>query len=84
MSEVPLQAIARIPGLLIRLGFSALKMKRKAKVSAKKLRKSMIKSGMNKEMANKLASRYEEGLSIRSLMKKTMGEAGFSSIPFKF
>ncbi|MDD4307482.1 MAG: hypothetical protein PHU53_01570 [Thermoplasmata archaeon] len=84
MSEFPLAAIARIPGLVIRLFFSALKFKRSAKKSARKLRKGMIKGGMDRALANQLASRYEESFSIRRFIGQATGEdAGFSSIfPF--
>jgi hypothetical protein len=83
MSEFPLQALARVPGLVIRLFFTVLRMKRKAKKSARKLRKAMIKGGMDRKRAKELASKYEEGLSFRKLMKGVMGGTG-SSFPFSF
>jgi len=82
MSDFPFEIVARIPGLLIRLVFSALKFKRSVKKSAKKMRKSMIKGGMSRERANELACKFEEGLSFRKLMKTAMGDSGLSSIPF--
>ncbi len=75
--------LARTPGLIIRLVFSALKFKRGVKKSAKKLRNSMIKGGMSRDRANELAYRYEKGLSIRRLIKSDMGDSGLPSIfPF--
>ena len=82
MSDFPLGAIARVPGLAIRLGFSALKFKRSAKKSVKKMRRGLIKGGMSKERANELVSKYEESLSIRRLINANMGDSGLSSIPF--
>jgi hypothetical protein len=84
MSELPLAAIARIPGLVLRLGFSALMFKRKAIKSARKMRKGMVKAGMDRKMAKELTLRYEETFSVRRLMKMaTGGKKGASPfIPF--
>lgn len=82
MSELPLGAIARVPGLAIRLGFSALKFKRSVKKSARRMRRGLIKGGMSKERANELVCKYEESLSIRRLINANMGGSGLSSIPF--
>jgi hypothetical protein len=84
LSDIPVAAIVKIPGLVIRLLFSAMKFKRRAKKAARKMRKGMIKGGMNRKLATLLASRYEENLSIRKLIGKATGEDfGFSSfLPF--
>ncbi len=84
MSELPLAALARVPGLLIRLVFSALKFKRKAKKAARKLRKGMVKAGMDRATAARLSSRYEESFSIRRLISQATGDGsdGFSFFPF--
>lgn len=84
MSEFPLAAIARVPGLVIRLLFSALKFKRKAKKAARKMRKGMIKGGMDRKLATQLAARFEESFSIRQLIGKATGDdSGVSSFfPF--
>jgi hypothetical protein len=83
MSDIPLAALARIPGLLIRLIYSALKFKRGAIRSARKVRKGMIKGGMSREMAKALTEKYEETFSIRRLMAGATGGDGLSSIlPF--
>ena len=84
MSErIPFGILARTPGLIIRLGFSALKFKRKAKKSARKMRRGLIKGGMSRDRANELVTIYEEGLSIRKLIKSNMGDSGLPSIfPF--
>lgn len=84
MSEVPVAALARVPGLLIRLAFSAMKFKRRAKKAARKLKKGMIKGGMDRKLAEQLASQFEESFSIRRLMSQaTGGDADFSSLfPF--
>jgi hypothetical protein len=84
MSDVPVAALARVPGLIIRLLFSAMKFKRRAKRAARKMRKGMIKGGMDRKLAKMLASRYEEQVSIRKLIGQATGEEfGFSSLlPF--
>ncbi len=82
MSDFPFAIVARVPGLIIRLGFSALKFKRKAKKSARKMRKVLIKGGMSRARATELVNKYEEGLSVRKLIKSNMGDSGLSSIPF--
>jgi hypothetical protein len=76
MSEFPLAILARVPRLVLSLLFSALRFKRKIKKSAKILRKSMVKGGMEKKLAKQLASQYEESLSIRKFMKGALGGAG--------
>jgi hypothetical protein len=81
MSEFPFHAIARIPGLAIRLLFSVLRLKRKIKKSARRLRKAMVRGGMDRRMAKDLADRYEAGLSFRALVRTLMNKAG-SSFPF--
>ena len=83
MSDIPLAALARVPGLLIRLVFSALKFKRKAIKSARKVRKGMIRAGMNRDMAKSLTDDYEEMFSIRRLIDRATGGDGISSLfPF--
>ena len=82
MSDFPIAAIARVPGLVIKLLFSALRFKRRAKKSARKMRKGMIKGGMNRKLATQLASRYEESFSIRRLIGQTTGDDFSSIFPF--
>ena len=84
MSEgIPFGVIARAPGLVIRLGFSALKFKRRVKRSARKMRRGLVKGGMSRDRAKELVSKYEEDLSIRKFIKSNMGDSGLPSIfPF--
>lgn len=79
MSDIPLKALARVPGLIIRLFFTYLRFKRKVRKSTRKLRKGLRKGGMSKERANQLASKYEEGLSIRKFFRDNIGG---SDLPF--
>ena len=81
--SIPFAVITRAPGLIIRLGFSALKFKRSVKKSARKMKKGLIKGGMSRDRANELVCKYEEDLSIRRLIKSNMGDSGLPSIfPF--
>ena len=83
MSRIPFGILARVPGLLIRLAFSALKFKRKVKKSARKMKKGLVKGGMSRERAKELVCKYEEDLSIRKFIKANMGGSGLPSIfPF--
>ncbi len=82
MSELPLAALARVPGLTIRLVFSALRFKRRAKKAARKLRKGMIRGGMDRKLAEKLASQFEESFSIRKLISRATGDGLSSVFPF--
>lgn len=82
LSEIPVAAIAMIPGLVIRLLFSAMKFKRRAKRAARKMRKGMIKGGMDRKMATLLASKYEENISIRKIIGKATGDDFSSFLPF--
>ncbi|MFO7619059.1 MAG: hypothetical protein R6W91_05330 [Thermoplasmata archaeon] len=80
---IPLSALARVPWLVIRLVFSALRFKRKAIKSARKVRKGLIKGGMNRAKATELTAKYEEMFSIRKLLTGATGGNGISSIlPF--
>jgi len=83
MSDIPFAAIARTPGLIIKLGFSVLKFKRMVRKSARKMRKGLIRGGMSKDRAKELVSKYEGDLSIRKFIKSNMGDSGLPSIfPF--
>ena len=61
--------MSRVPGLVVRLGFSFMRFKRKVRKDTKILRRSMIKNGMDKKMASELAEAYATNLSIREFMK---------------
>ena len=83
MSRIPFGILARTPGLIIRLGFSALKFKRRVKKSARKMKRGLIKGGMSRDRAKELVCKYEEDLSIRKFIKSNMGDSGLPSIfPF--
>ncbi len=79
----PFGTLARVPGLVIRLGFSFLKFKRRVKKNTRKLKRGLVKNGMSRERAKELANKYEEDLSIRKFMKNAMGDSGLPSFfPF--
>ena len=80
MSEIPFGMIARVPKLLVKLLFTFLRFKRRVRMSAKKMKKSLVKGGMNRRQAADLAARYEESVSIRKLIKANVG----ASSPFSF
>ena len=80
MTEIPFGMIARVPKLLVKLLFTFLRFKRRVRMSAKKMKKSLVKGGMNRSQAADLAARYEESVSIRKLIKANAG----GSSPFSF
>ena len=57
-----------IPSLVLRTGFTYLRMKRKARKNAKKVMKGMIENGLPREYAKKLADAYDSGLRLRNIM----------------
>jgi len=78
MSEFPFAVLARVPKLTLSFFITFLRFKRRVKKSAKRLRKSMIKHGMNKEDAAKLTEMYEESVSIRKIIQSTGADLPFS------
>ena len=68
---------SRAPVLVLRLGLTAMKFKRRTRKSANALRKSLIKGGTGTKEARELAEAYEMTFSIREIMK-SQGVPGFS------
>jgi hypothetical protein len=66
-------AVSRMPKLGVKLLFTYMKFKRKTRKSTKVFRKSLIKSGMNRQQAKELAEAYEVTFSIRKMIR----EGGF-------
>ena len=67
-----------IPKIALGTGFALLKMKRKARKSAKIFEKGLVSSGLSSTMAHELAAKYESDLSIRRMMSGFSG--GFSKL----
>jgi hypothetical protein len=70
---------ATAPGLAIKLFFSYLRMKRKAKKAAKRFRKELIRSGVERETATMLAEEYRKStelFSITNLGRMMVNRAG--------
>jgi hypothetical protein len=57
-----------IPKIALGTGFAFLKMKRRAKKSAKLFEKGLVNSGLSPTMAHGLAVKYETDLSIRKMI----------------
>ena len=73
--------LPRLPGLFIKFLWVYMRFKRKMKRSAKAFKKGMIKNGMDRKMAKKLAESYEIDFSIRKLMKdQGVSIPGFSNL----
>lgn len=67
--------IATIPKLLLDLGWSYLKMKRRAKKCSKSLRRAMVEGGMPEHLAKEIANGYAVEISARKLIRN-MGIPG--------
>ncbi len=62
-----------IPKIALGTGFAYLKMKRKARKSAKLFEKGLVNSGLPPTMAHGLAAKYETDLSIRKMISSFGG-----------
>lgn len=74
-----LMVAATTPRLVVKLFFSYLRMKRKAKKAAKRFRKELIRSGLDKRTAVMLAEEYRksaEAISITNLGRMMVNRAG--------
>lgn len=63
-----------IPKIALGTGFAYLKMKRKARKSAKLFEKGLVNSGLSPTMAHGLAVKYETDLSIRKIISSFGGD----------
>lgn len=59
-----------IPKIALSSGFAYLKMKRRARKSAKIFEKGLVSSGLSPAMAHDLAVKYETDLSIRKMISR--------------
>lgn len=62
-----------IPKIALGTGLAYLKMKRKARKSAKLFEKGLVSSGLSPTMAHELALKYETDLSIRKMISSFGG-----------
>ena len=67
------QSVAAIAGRGIIVGvkllFAYMRLKRKARKATRVFRRNLVKGGMDREMAQRLATEYECFVSIRQLVK---------------
>lgn len=62
-----------IPKIALGTGLAYLKMKRRARKSAKLFEKGLVSSGISPTMAHELAVKYETDLSIRKMISSFGG-----------
>ena len=62
-----------IPKIALGTGLAYLKMKRRARKSAKLFEKGLVSSGLSPAMAHGLAVKYETDLSIRKMISRLGG-----------
>ncbi|MBU0623510.1 MAG: hypothetical protein KJ672_01555 [Candidatus Thermoplasmatota archaeon] len=62
-----------LPKIALGTGFAYLKMKRKARKSAKLFEKGLVSSGLSPTIAHELALNYETDLSIRKMISSFGG-----------
>jgi len=62
-----------LPAVTVRTGVAYLRMRRKAHLMSKVIERRLVVSGLPKNTARKLASGFDEGLSIRSFVRMIGG-----------
>ena len=65
---VPIAALAQMPGLVLRLGFTFLRMKAKRRGAVRRFRRALLRGGMRPELAERLVSDYERLGRLRSYL----------------
>jgi hypothetical protein len=78
--EAFLVVVAFAPALVIRVGISFLKLKRRANKAAKSFYKELLRNGIPPQEARKLADDYTSAVSIRYWTKNVGGFNGFGEI----
>jgi hypothetical protein len=63
-------AMSRMPKLGIKFLVTFMKFKRRTRKSAKVFRRSLVRSGMDRQQAKELAEAYEVTFSVRKLIKE--------------
>ena len=63
-------ALSKAPGAALRVGWSWLRVKKKAQRAEKLFRKRLEAAGMEKELARRLAERYASTVKLRKLMRE--------------
>ena len=61
--------VATVPRLVVSVGWSYLKMKRRAKKSSRQLMRAMVEGGMPEHLAKELADGYAVEISARDLIR---------------
>jgi len=78
---LPLVLAAAIPVLVLRLGVVFLRLKRKRRGGVRAFRKALLRGGMRREDAARLADQFASYGRLRSYLPEGMGLRG---LPIKF
>ena len=78
--EAILAVAAFAPALVIRIGISFLKLKRRANKAAKCFYRELVRNGIPQEEARKLADEYTSLVSVRHWAKSLSGSVNFGEI----
>jgi hypothetical protein len=66
--------------MVVKLGFTFLRYKRKCRKAGKVFRRQLVRGGLPPDVARRLASTYEEALSIRRLVRDLGSTGGPASL----
>ena len=78
--EAILTVAAFTPALLLRVGISFLRLKRRANKAAKSFYKELVRNGIPPHEARKLADEYTSLVSVRYWAKSLSGSTNFGEI----
>ena len=65
---MPVAIAATVPLLLVRLGFTFVRMKAKRRGAVRRFRRALLRSGMRPELAERLVADYERLGRLRSYL----------------
>ena len=82
--ELPIEALSRVPFLLMKLLLSLLRFERRKRLSAVVFKRELLKRGLSQEQANLLTSQYTEVISVRKILRELgTGFAAPFTTPFR-
>lgn len=61
--------MATVPQVVVGIGWSVLKMKRRARKSSRQMRRELVRNGMPTDIAARMAEEYAAEFSIRDMMQ---------------
>lgn len=75
---MPVAIAATVPLLIVRFGFTFLRMKSKRRGAVRRFRRALLRGGMSPELASRLATDYEALGRLRTYLPGRFGPPSFS------